>query len=70
VDNLCSGCGAHAPETNTNYTLISSSGWRLTRSKEGGVAQWRCPACWRKYKEANATSGEPITTTRRTTVKR
>ncbi len=50
----CVDCHAKAPETNTSHTLISASfGWRLTRRqiKEGSyVAEWRCPACWRKHK--------------------
>jgi hypothetical protein len=50
----CEGCGANAPETNTDYTLISRSfGWRLTRRKLATgavVVEWRCAACWKKYK--------------------
>jgi hypothetical protein len=50
----CDGCGASAPETNTDYTLISRSfGWRLTRRKLPSGAlemQWRCASCWKKYK--------------------
>jgi hypothetical protein len=51
----CVTCGADAPETKTNYTLISRSGWRLSRRTiRGGavVAEWRCPACWKKHKPA------------------
>jgi hypothetical protein len=52
----CVGCGKNAPETDTNYTLISAQfGWRLTRVKrtDGSVAlEWRCPTCWRDYKRA------------------
>jgi hypothetical protein len=50
----CDGCGATAPETNTDYTLISRSfGWRLTRRKlpSGALTMdWRCAACWKTYK--------------------
>jgi len=50
----CDGCGASAPETNTDYTLISRSfGWRLTRRKlpSGALTmEWRCASCWKKYK--------------------
>jgi hypothetical protein len=52
----CVTCGKHAPETETNYTLISAQfGWRLTRYKgaDGSIVlEWRCPACWREYKRA------------------
>jgi hypothetical protein len=55
----CIDCGARAPETNTNYTLISTSfGWRLSRRKDasgGVVVEWRCPACWKKFKTARVT---------------
>jgi hypothetical protein len=54
----CIDCGAIAPETNTNYTLISTSfGWRLTRrTLPGGevTTEWRCAACWRKHKSRAA----------------
>lgn len=50
----CVGCRKQAPETNTEYTLISARfGWRLTRrtNREGAfVMEWRCPACWQRYK--------------------
>lgn len=51
---VCVGCRTRAPETNTEYTLISSRfGWRLTRrlDRDGTfMMEWRCPACWQKYK--------------------
>ncbi len=51
----CVGCAKSAPETDTNYTLISAQfGWRLTRVKrpDGTVTlEWRCPNCWRDYKK-------------------
>ena len=54
----CIGCGKNAPETETNYTLISAQfGWRLTRVKkaDGTVSlEWRCPTCWREYKKTRA----------------
>jgi hypothetical protein len=50
----CIDCGANAPDTNTNYTLISTSfGWRLTRRAlpgGGQAVEWRCATCWRKHK--------------------
>jgi hypothetical protein len=52
----CFDCGKTAPETQTSYTLISSThGWRVSREKnEKGefVARWRCADCWKKLKEA------------------
>ena len=56
----CIECGASAPDTNTNYTLISTSfGWRLTRRvlPDGAVnVEWRCTTCWRKQKARPAAS--------------
>jgi hypothetical protein len=56
----CVGCGSSAPDTDTNHTLISSSGWRLTRRKSFDgttLLDWRCSNCWRKFKgEAAATA--------------
>jgi hypothetical protein len=61
----CIDCGAAAPETNTNYTLISTSfGWRLTRrTLPGGVkiVEWRCSNCWRKHKSRPGASDGPPT---------
>jgi hypothetical protein len=49
-------CGKSAPETETNYTLISAKfGWRLTRYKRTDgtlVLEWRCPNCWREFKRS------------------
>jgi len=49
-------CGKQAPETETNYTLISAQfGWRLTRYKRGDgtlVLEWRCPNCWKEFKRS------------------
>ena len=51
----CIDCGKLSPETDTNYTLISSQfGWRLTRQRlpDGTFAvEWRCPDCWREHKK-------------------
>jgi hypothetical protein len=59
----CVGCGESAPETNTNYTLISTDfGWRLMRrTLPGGekIAEWRCPVCWRAHKAAAHSAGAP-----------
>jgi hypothetical protein len=52
----CVACGKQAPETETNYTLISAQfGWRLTRYKRDDgtlVLEWRCPSCWREFKRS------------------
>ena len=58
-------CGKQAPETETNYTLISAQfGWRLTRYKRADgtlVLEWRCPNCWREFKRSRtaAVAGTP-----------
>ncbi|HEX3771290.1 MAG TPA: hypothetical protein VHV30_10515 [Polyangiaceae bacterium] len=52
----CVTCGKQAPETETNYTLISAQfGWRLTRYKRADgslVLEWRCPTCWKEFKRS------------------
>jgi hypothetical protein len=57
----CVDCRDLSPETDTNYTLISSRfGWRLTRTTDAAgklVVEWRCAACWQLYKAAR---GEPV----------
>jgi len=54
--HLCIQCGAQAPPTDTNYTLISAKfGWRLSREvRPDGtlLLEWRCPGCWQAHKEA------------------
>jgi hypothetical protein len=51
---ICVGCGAVAPDTDTNHTLISSTfGWRLTRRKSFDgttLLDWRCAKCWKQLK--------------------
>jgi hypothetical protein len=45
----CIACGVSPPDTNTEYTLISRSGWRLTRCQgpDGALrTEWRCRKCW------------------------
>ena len=60
----CIGCGESAPDTNTNYTLISTDfGWRLMRrTLPNGekVAEWRCPNCWRAHKAAGHPAAGPV----------
>ncbi len=51
----CFGCGVAAPPTRSDQTLISTShGWRLSRRAAGGgefFLEWRCPVCWKRYKD-------------------
>jgi hypothetical protein len=59
---VCIDCGTLSPETETNYTLISSQfGWRLsrTRAPDGTFnVEWRCPNCWKEYKRQKAAAEE------------
>jgi hypothetical protein len=51
----CVECGATAPRTGTNYTLISASfGWRLSRRTVANrvVMEWRCSTCFDRFKQA------------------
>jgi hypothetical protein len=56
VRETCVRCGKEAPETDTNYTLISARfGWRLSRAtqQDGSVSlEWRCPECWLAFKQS------------------
>jgi hypothetical protein len=56
----CRDCGATAPASDTNYTVVTSRyGWRLThgtldvnapeRSEPISSVEWRCPSCWQRY---------------------
>ncbi|MBV9947049.1 MAG: hypothetical protein JOZ69_09395 [Myxococcales bacterium] len=50
---VCADCKTEAPSTNTVDTLVSRTGWRLTRAKgpDGTLRQvWRCPTCWEPYR--------------------
>ena len=62
--HVCQDCKARSPETDTNYTLISSRyGWRLSRRVEGDgtfVAEWRCPRCWEKHKRQKTMNMTPV----------
>jgi hypothetical protein len=52
----CVDCGAAAPKTETNYTLVGQRhGWRLTivtddAGRKSSVL--RCPSCWAKYRQS------------------
>ncbi len=54
ANQTCFDCNAKSPQTETNYTLISSRyGWRLSlHSNPDGrrVSVWRCPTCWDRYR--------------------
>jgi hypothetical protein len=53
-NQICVDCNAKSPQTETNYTLISSRyGWRLSlQSNPDGrrVSVWRCPICWERHR--------------------
>jgi hypothetical protein len=55
----CVECGMASPPTNTNYTLISGTGWRLIRGQDqhGVTMEWRCPGCWAKRKSHSERAG-------------
>jgi hypothetical protein len=51
----CVDCGQSAPETETNFTLISQRhGWRLSRVVDASGRrhmEWRCPKCFAKARD-------------------
>jgi len=59
----CVGCGQLAPETETDFTLISAKhGWRVTRYRSANgaaVLNWRCPGCWAEYKKSTDGGAPP-----------
>jgi hypothetical protein len=65
----CIDCGASAPTTDTNYTLISATfGWRLTRRvlADGSRAvEWRCPTCWSVHKGTTHPAATTLTRPKR-----
>jgi hypothetical protein len=57
----CTDCSRLLPvEDGDTSTLVSAKyGWRLVREKAADgelVPRWRCPDCWREYKQR---SGRP-----------
>lgn len=53
----CVDCTALSPAVASNFTLISSRfGWRLHRYLDAQThrtrMEWRCPHCWRVFREA------------------
>jgi hypothetical protein len=57
----CADCKAWSPPSDANSTMVSvKHGWRLApwRDENGrNIGQWRCPACWKKFREAQGKSG-------------
>jgi hypothetical protein len=59
---ICVDCSLRSAVTNTNYTRVSLAGWRSLRHREivaGRPAiEWRCPACWKRYKRSGGLAGQ------------
>ena len=56
----CVGCGRVSPETNGEITLTTSFGWRIRRNPQATAdaqTEWRCPACWQKFKASQHGEG-------------
>jgi hypothetical protein len=52
-DARCVGCRITAPKTNTEQTLLTTMGWRVTRRRTANgemYTELRCPTCWAQYK--------------------
>jgi hypothetical protein len=51
---ICAACGAKAPPTETEYTLIGSKhAWRCRKAPEGEGPprlEWYCPVCWKNLR--------------------
>jgi hypothetical protein len=52
VRKPCIDCSAEPPTTNTEQTLVSKLGWRVSRIKRDDeiIIEWRCADCWAKHK--------------------
>jgi hypothetical protein len=59
----CVDCRTFAPRTRTAHTLISAQfGWRLSRTALASgefLYEWRCPACFTKYRDKRGPAGAP-----------
>jgi hypothetical protein len=57
----CIDCKIGAPDHSSDYSLISSAGWRLAQRRlpNGSISlAWRCRDCWAKHKaETGPSSG-------------
>ncbi len=51
VCHNCVDCALKSPPTDSNYSLISLAGWRLTAASVTGTNDWRCPPCWNGFKQ-------------------
>ena len=51
----CVSCRAWSPASDGNSTMVSvKHGWRLSRFRDATgrfLFEWRCPGCWRKFRE-------------------
>src|SRR5262249_21715944 len=50
----CVECHIELPDTHSDESLVSRFGWRLTRTADAPGIEWRCPACWKAFKERKA----------------
>jgi hypothetical protein len=54
--HVCTDCGASVPAQDDDSTLVSIKyGWRLVRHADDSgtmVSEWRCPTCWKRYRES------------------
>jgi hypothetical protein len=49
----CADCADESPPISTNYTLIGTHGWRLSKRTDAHgqvLVEWRCPSCWTAFK--------------------
>jgi hypothetical protein len=59
-ERRCADCGARAPKTQTNFTLIRLHGWRLTRGPDDHgrmTMDLRCRSCWARHRASAGVSG-------------
>lgn len=52
----CVDCGERPPAANSEQTLISKLGWRVTprRTETGVVMEIRCPRCWARVRASRS----------------
>lgn len=58
----CTDCGKPPPSSDTDHTLISRHGWRVSRTElpRGGYQfAWRCPECWKVFKDLHSSDAIP-----------
>jgi hypothetical protein len=52
----CVACGAQAPTTETEYTLIGAKhAWRCKKAMAddgSSTLEWYCPSCWKKTQKS------------------